>query len=309
MMDDVIHQQGAEHRGTRKREDHVAAVLKSPGVAELRVRERGDRLARCGDVRVERREELVGGLILFARGSVGAALREVAAILVGAVAGYFFCRQTLATQTGQLSFPIGRRFGVAMLGIFGALLIALPLLASTNHALAVFDAFYRSGALVFGGGHVVLPLLHDAVVSKGWVSQDVFLAGYGAAQAVPGPLFTFAAFLGSALNTPPDNLAGAALALVAIFLPGLLILLGALPFWDEFRKRMGAQAMMRGVNAAVVGILGAALYNPLWTTAILAPRDFALALAGFLALTMWKAPPWTVVAGTVIAAIALSSIG
>ena len=194
-------------------------------------------------------------------------------------------------------------------GIFGALLIALPLLASTNHALAVFDAFYRSGALVFGGGHVVLPLLHDAVVSKGWVSQDVFLAGYGAAQAVPGPLFTFAAFLGSALNTPPDNLAGAALALVAIFLPGLLILLGALPFWDEFRKRMGAQAMMRGVNAAVVGILGAALYNPLWTTAILAPRDFALALAGFLALTMWKAPPWTVVAGTVIAAIALSSIG
>ena len=242
---------------------------------------------------------------LFAAGS----LAQIAAILVGAVAGYFFCRQTLATQTGQLSFPIGRRFGVAMLGIFGALLIALPLLASTNHALAVFDAFYRSGALVFGGGHVVLPLLHDAVVSKGWVSQDVFLAGYGAAQAVPGPLFTFAAFLGSALNTPPDNLAGAALALIAIFLPGLLILLGALPFWDEFRKRMGAQAMMRGVNAAVVGILGAALYNPLWTTAILAPRDFALALAGFLALTMWKAPPWTVVAGTVIAAIALSSIG
>ena len=128
-------------------------------------------------------------------------------------------------------------------------------------------------------------------------------------QALPGPLFTFAAFLGSALNTPPDNLAGAALALVAIFLPGLLILLGALPFWDEFRKRMGAQAMMRGVNAAVVGILGAALYNPLWTTAILAPRDFALALAGFLALTLWKAPARTVVAGTVAAAIALQSIG
>ena len=249
---------------------------------------------------------LVAALVVtFAAGS----LAQIGAILVGAVAGYFFCRPALATQTGHLSFPVGRRFGVAMLTIFGALLIALPFLASQNHALAVFDAFYRSGALVFGGGHVVLPLLHDAVVSKGWVSQDVFLAGYGAAQAVPGPLFTFAAFLGSVLNTPPDNLAGAALALVAIFLPGLLILLGALPFWDEFRKRMGAQAMMRGVNAAVVGILGAALYNPLWTTAILAPRDFALALAGFLALTMWKAPPWTVVAGTVIAAIALSSIG
>jgi chromate transporter len=197
---------------------------------------------------------------------------------------------------------------MAMLTIFGALLIALPLAASQNHAPAVFDAFYRSGALVFGGGHVVLPLLHDAVVSKGWVSQSAFLAGYGAAQAVPGPLFTFAAFLGAVLNAPPNHLVGAALALAAIFLPGILILLGALPFWDDFRKRMDAQAVMRGVNASVVGILAAALYNPLWTTAILDWKDVALALAGFAALTAIKAPPWTVVAGTVLAAVAFQLI-
>ena len=241
-------------------------------------------------------------IVLFAAGS----LAQIAAIAMGAAAGYVFCRQALAVQAGHLSFPVTRGFGVAMLCLFGVLLVALPLMASQSHAVAVFDAFYRSGALVFGGGHVVLPLLRDAVVSKGWVSPDVFLAGYGAAQAVPGPLFTFATFLGSVLNAPPNNLAGAALALVAIFLPGILVLLGALPFWDDFRKRLSAQAVMRGVNAAVVGILAAALYNPLWTTAILGWRDVALALAGFAALTFLKAPPWTVVAGTVVAAVALS---
>lgn len=243
---------------------------------------------------------IAAAVVLFAAGS----LVQIGAIVIGAVAGYFFCRQALGAPTGHLAFPIGRRFGVAMLTIFGVLLVALPLAASQNHALAVADAFYRSGALVFGGGHVVLPLLHDAVVSKGWVSQGAFLAGYGAAQAVPGPLFTFAVFLGAVLNTPPNNLVGAVLALAAIFLPGILILLGALPFWDDFRKRMDAQAVMRGVNAAVVGILAAALYNPLWTTAILDWKDVALALVGFAALTAIKAPPWTVVAGTVLAAIA-----
>ncbi|MBS0275877.1 MAG: chromate efflux transporter [Proteobacteria bacterium] len=239
-------------------------------------------------------------IVSFAAGS----LAQIAAILIGASVGYFFCRQAIAAPVGHLSFPIKRRFGVAMLCVYGALLAALPLFAVQSHAAAVFDAFYRSGALVFGGGHVVLPLLRDAVVSKGWVSPDVFLAGYGAAQAVPGPLFTFSAFLGSVLNVPPDNLAGAALALIAIFLPGMLILLGALPFWDGFRKRMDAQAAMRGVNAAVVGILAAALYNPLWTAAILGWRDAVLALAGFSALAFLKAPPWTVVAGTVAAAVA-----
>jgi chromate transporter len=177
-------------------------------------------------------------------------------------------------------------------------LLVSPLLtaASGSHGLAVFDAFYRSGALVFGGGHVVLPLLQAEVVTPGWVSNEAFLAGYGLAQAVPGPLFTFAAYLGAVMNTPPNGLAGAAIALVALLLPGMLLVYGMLPFWDSFRTRPAAQAAMRGTNAAVVGILGAALYNPVWTAAILNPRDFALALFGFLLLVVWKMPSWVVVA-------------
>ena len=171
----------------------------------------------------------------------------------------------------------------------------------------MFDAFYRSGALVFGGGHVVLPLLQAQVVAPGWVSNETFLAGYGLAQAVPGPLFTFAAYLGAVMNSPPNGLAGAAIALVALLLPGMLLVYGMLPFWDAMRTRAAAQAAMRGTNAAVVGILGAALYNPVWTSAISSPRDFALALAGFLLLAVWKMPPWIVVvllaAGGTISAI------
>src|SRR5690606_17225319 len=158
-----------------------------------------------------------------------------------------------------------------------------------------FDAFYRAGALVFGGGHVVLPLLEAETVAPGWVGRDDFLAGYGAAQAVPGPLFTFAAYLGAIMTPEPNGMAGAAIGLVAIFLPGFLLLIGALPFWDAFRTRPAAQAAMRGTNAAVVGILGAALYDPVWTSAIFGPRDFALALTGFVLLTVWNAPPWVVV--------------
>jgi chromate transporter len=168
--------------------------------------------------------------------------------------------------------------------------------ATGSHALAVFEAFYRSGALVFGGGHVVLPLLQAQVVTPGWVSNEAFLAGYGLAQAVPGPLFTFAAYLGAVMNTPPNGFAGAAIALVALLLPGMLLVYGMLPFWDAMRTRPSAQAAMRGTNAAVVGILGAALYHPVWTSAVLSPRDFALALTGFLLLTVWKLPPWVVVA-------------
>jgi chromate transporter len=167
--------------------------------------------------------------------------------------------------------------------------------ATGSQALALFDAFYRSGALVFGGGHVVLPLLQAQIVTPGWVSNEAFLAGYGLAQAVPGPLFTFAAYLGAVMVPPPNGLAGAAIALVAIFLPGMLLVYGTLPFWDPMRTRPAAQAAMRGTNAAVVGILGAALYNPVWTSAVSTPRDFALALAGFLLLTVWKLPPWIVV--------------
>jgi chromate transporter len=167
--------------------------------------------------------------------------------------------------------------------------------ATGSHALAVFDAFYRSGALVFGGGHVVLPLLQAQVVTPGWVSNEAFLAGYGLAQAVPGPLFTFAAYLGAVMNLPPNGFAGAIIALVALLLPGMLLVYGMLPFWDAMRTRASAQAAMRGTNAAVVGILGAALYNPVWTSAVSSPHDFALALAGFLLLAVWKLPPWIVV--------------
>lgn len=165
-----------------------------------------------------------------------------------------------------------------------------------HQAVALFDAFYRSGALVFGGGHVVLPLLQEQVVTPGWVTNESFLTGYGLAQAVPGPLFTFAAYLGTVMGPAPNGLAGALIALVAIFLPGVLLVYGMLPYWDALRLRSGAQAAMRGANAAVVGILCAALYNPVWTSAVLSSQDFALALAGFLLLTVWKSPPWTVVA-------------
>ena len=175
-----------------------------------------------------------------------------------------------------------------------------------SQAAALFEAFYRSGALVFGGGHVVLPLLREAFVTPGWVSDDAFLAGYGAAQAVPGPLFTFAAYLGAVVRPPPHGLAGAALGLIAIFLPGLLILTGMLPFWDRFRRWASAQAMMRGVNAAVVGLLGAALYTPVWTSSVHTPGDFATALIGFVLLTVWRAPPLIVVVFSALAGIALS---
>ena len=181
-----------------------------------------------------------------------------------------------------------------LLVLFVALLVLLPLLAGGAMWLAVVDAFYRSGALVFGGGHVVLPLLEAEVVQSGWITADEFLTGYGAAQAVPGPLFTFAAYLGALLPGLP-SVVGAVLALLAIFIPGFLLLVGVLPFWNRFRQWGSAQALMRGANAAVVGILGAALYDPVWTSAVVGPYEFALALTGFLLLTVWKLPAWLVV--------------
>jgi len=203
---------------------------------------------------------------------------------------------------------VSKSVGVAALALFFVLLVMLPILAGTSQGVALFDSFFRAGSLVFGGGHVVLPLLQAEVVPSGWVGDNAFLAGYGAAQAVPGPLFTFAAYLGTVMGPQPNGVAGAAIALVAIFLPGFLLLIGALPFWDVFRMRPVAQAAMRGANAAVVGILGAALYSPVWTSAVLAPRDFALALAGFLLLTVWKTPPWIVVVLLAATATALSLI-
>ena len=161
--------------------------------------------------------------------------------------------------------------------------------------MRLVDAFYRAGSLVFGGGHVVLPLLQAQVVPPGWVSNDVFLAGYGAAQAVPGPLFTFSAYLGAVMGPQPNGLAGALLCLLAIFLPSFFLVIGTLPFWEALRGKPAAEAALKGVNAAVVGILLAAFYNPVFTAAITKPADFALAVADFLLLFMWKTPPWLVV--------------
>lgn len=234
------------------------------------------------------------GVVVFATGASG----QIAAIGGGAIIGLWLCRSNGAPVTGHLNFPVSHRGGMIALFIFAALFVILPVLAATTGAqsVAVFDAFYRAGALVFGGGHVVLPLLQAEVVTPEWVSREAFLAGYGLAQAVPGPLFTFAAYLGAVMQPEPNGLSGAIIALTGIFLPGLLLVYGMLPFWDRLRLRPAAQAAMRGANAAVVGILGAALYDPVWTGAVFSSRDFALALAGFLLLTLWKVQPWIVVA-------------
>jgi chromate transporter len=247
-------------------------------------------------------------VILFSSSS----LAQIAAIAFGGILGFWLCRAALpaAPAEAHISVPVSRTVGLLALGVFLLLLGGLPLLVNLTHSqgLALFEAFYRSGALVFGGGHVVLPLLREATVAHGWVSDDVFLAGYGAAQAVPGPLFTFSAYLGTVMKPPPNGIAGAAISLVAIFVPGILVLVAALPFWDSFRKRSWAQAVMRGVNAAVVGLLGAALYNPVWTTSVADPADFGLALVGFVLLTVWEAPPLFVVAVTAVGGIALAVI-
>jgi chromate transporter len=243
-------------------------------------------------------------IILFSTSSIA----QIGAILLGGLLGLWLCRGGPPTAEGHIHIPVSRRTGLVALTAFFVLLVGLPIIQNlpNSSGIALFDAFYRSGALVFGGGHVVLPLLREAFVTPGWVSDDAFLAGYGAAQAVPGPLFTFAAYLGTVVSPSPHGIAGAVLGLFGIFLPGMLILLGALPFWDSFRKRQDAQAGMRGVNAAVVGLLGAALYNPLWTTSVKTPGDFGIALVGFVLLTAWRAPPLLVVIVSALGGMALS---
>ena len=233
------------------------------------------------------------GVLVF----VGGTIAQLVAILGGALLGLWLCRNEGAALSGQLQFPVKRHHAVIALLLFAALFGVLPLLAivTGQQGFILFDAFYRAGTLVFGGGHVVLPLLQAEVVVPQWVSSETFLAGYGLAQAVPGPLFTFAAYLGAVMQPEPNGIAGALIALTAIFLPGLLLVYGMLPFWDQLRLRPTAQAAMRGANAAVVGILGAALYDPVWTGAVLSAQDFALALTGFLLLTVWKVQPWIIV--------------
>jgi chromate transporter len=237
-----------------------------------------------------------------------AAGAQIAVILLGALAGLVVCQQGAAATVASAESPISRLMAIVFAGLFFALL-ALSFVPALSGAPALAAAFYRSGALVFGGGHVVLPLLRTAVVDPGWITDGAFLAGYGAAQAVPGPLFTFAAYLGASAGVAPGGVAGAALALIAIFAPGLLLVMAALPFWSGLRARSNARAAMAGVNAAVVGLLASALYNPIWTSAVRGPADFAIAAAGFVALIVWRAPPLMVVVATAAAAILLSLAG
>ena len=244
-------------------------------------------------------------LVVFVGGSYG----QVLSIAIGSAAGLLLCCGPAAAIAGRSAFAESRRAGAVSLVLFAALLL-LPLMVdrAASGALALFDAFYRSGSLVFGGGHVVLPLLRSAVVDPGWITPGEFLAGYGAAQAVPGPLFTFAGFLGAVVRVGPGGVIGGVIALIALSLPGMLLLYGCLPFWDGFRSRPAVQAAMRGANAAVVGILGAALYDPVWSSAVLSPRDFAVALAAFILLTVWKVAPWIVVLTTSAGGVLLAAI-
>ena len=224
-------------------------------------------------------------------------LGQVTIIAAAALVGLRLLPGTPAPATTPRQMPVGRRLGATALVAFFALLVALPIARQVvaSHALALFDSFFRAGSLVFGGGHVVLPLLQAEVVPPGWVTGEQFVAGYGAAQAVPGPLFTFAAYLGAVMGPRPNGIAGAIVALVAIFLPSFLLIVGALPFWNALRVRPGFQAALRGINAAVVGLLMAALYQPVWTSAIRGPADVGLAFAAFGLLALWRAPAWLVV--------------
>jgi chromate transporter len=235
---------------------------------------------------------------------------QAAAIAIAAIAGFLWIAPPAPQAGDALSVPVSRKAGACWLALFVVLLVGLPVLAGvvSTPALAMTDAFYRAGALVFGGGHVVLPLLQAEVVPTGWVSNDVFLAGYGATQAVPGPLFAFAAFLGASMTASPSGWLGGLICLVAIFAPAFLLVAGALPFWASLRHNNGAQAMLAGVNAAVVGLLVAAWYDPVWTSAIRAPKDLALALLALLALMVWKLPPWLVVAGSAVMGLGLATV-
>lgn len=233
-----------------------------------------------------------------ATGFVPGTAGQIAVIFAAGLAGAYVLPPVATIPHAPAQARIGMRGSLVLLGAVAALLILLPLHAAYGggHALRLFDVFYRTGALVFGGGHVVLPLLEAGMVSTGWVDTDTFLAGYGLAQAVPGPLFTFAAFLGTVSGPAPNGWLGASIALVAIFLPGFLLVLGTLPLWERARQRIRMQRAMLGINAAVVGLLLAAFYRPVWTSAILAPADFALAAVAFLLLVTWRLPAWAVVA-------------
>lgn len=237
-------------------------------------------------------------LVLFVPSAYG----QVAAIILAGIFGWRRLKTGGDSVHAPLPLKVGRRTAIACLALFFTLLALLPVAHGLvpSHAVALIDSFYRSGALVFGGGHVVLPLLQAEVIPPGWISNELFLAGYGAAQAVPGPLFAFAAYLGAAQGIEPNRALGAAICLFSIYLPSFLLLIGALPFWEVLRTRQSVRSALAGVNAAVVGLLLAALYEPVWTSAIRQTANFALGLVAFLLLQMWKVPPWLVVVLTAL---------
>lgn len=252
----------------------------------------------------DRARATVAVLALVVAVLVPTAAGQVAAIAIGVVLGLTLLRHPVGdADPADSPSPVRRRTGAALLAAFAALLLLLPVLAAAtgDAALGLVSSSYRTGSLVFGGGHVVLPLLEADTVQRGLVGEDAFLAGYGAAQAVPGPLFTFAAYLGAVRTAAPTGLAGAGLALVSIFLPSALLVGGTLPFWERLRRSPRAQRALAGAGAAVVGVLGAALHDPVLTHGVTSPATLAVAAVAFVALSSWRTPPWAVVAGAGLA--------
>ncbi len=235
---------------------------------------------------------------------------QILAILIGGLIGLLALKTDSVSGHSALDIPVGRSTAIFCIGLFAILLLGIPIFAGLvhNHMITLIDSFYRTGSLVFGGGHVVLPLLKTAVVSPGWISKDLFLAGYGAAQAVPGPLFTFSAYLGTVMQPAPSGWIGGAICLAAIYLPSFLLLIGVLPFWERLRNEMTVRHALMGVNAAVVGLLLAAFYDPVWTNGILSVNDFILGLIAFSLLLLWKTPPWVVVVITAIGGLLASKM-
>lgn len=239
----------------------------------------------------------------------GGLLVQLALIAGGALAGQIWCREVAPLARDRTPLAYGPKVGVALLLVFAAFLIALPALTSLGGVFPAADGFYRAGALVFGGGHVVLPFLEQTVVDPGWLTQDEFLAGYGAAQAVPGPMFSLSVFLGARLPGELGGVVGALVAMVSLFLPGFLLVSGALPLWQRLADRPGAARASAGMGAVVLGILVAALYDPVWTGAVDGPQDVAVALAGFVLAAAWRAPAWVVVLWCVLATVGLRFAG
>jgi chromate transporter len=250
-------------------------------------------------------------VLLIWPNSINIAVAQIGVIVVAGLVGWKFLPAPSVTARQHTRVPITRTSAIAAWIAFFVLLFGLPVLRTLtdSQAVALVDSFYRVGSLVFGGGHVVLPLLQAEVVPNGWVPPDSFLAGYGAAQAVPGPLFTFSAFLGAITVFPPNGVVGATLALLAIYVPSFLLLIGTLPSWGALRARPSVQSALRGINAAVVGLLLAALYQSGWSAAIHTSWDFALGVAAFGLLAFWGVPPWLVVVLTAAAGAGLTALG